>query len=1031
MKFNFFLTIFLFLYIFNLDADIFGKNKVQQEKINWSIIESRHFDIYFVKEHEELGKLALLIAENAYINKNQFFRHPLGNRIPIIVFSSKQEFQTTNIIYPLLPEGVGGFTETLRNRVALPFDGSYKKFEEVLIHELVHAYENDLEGTFFRNPTIRTFTSNLPFWFSEGLPEYLALKGSDVYNEKFIIDMVVNDQIRDMEYLGGFFAYRLGEALLVWISEEYDDNKVAEYFYNARLHPDIQTSTKMTFGFDFTELQEKFRLHLKRKYSNLIVEMNTPWEVATQHTHARNTNNFENVFPRFSPDGNSFVFFSAHKARTSILKGSTLQLNKDEVVLVGERSARFEEFHHSRNNITWFPEGFTDNKGNVSKNAIAFVAKTTFGDVIYFYDIDSKNVIDELSFEQFDSIYEIDISPTGDFIAITAQKDNRCDLYLYDIYDKELTQITDDNYFVYNPNWSKDGTKIAFVSERPMADIDLPLTNIISYPRIFHQFVENIYYLDLISNEIYQITDDTFNNYFPIWIDNNKLAFITQKTGIANIDLIDIENNKRATFTNILTGMHSFDYSDKNNMILFSVYFNNAYDIFSKSLYFDDLIFEDYNTMKRVEFDNDFHFNFRTDRYRFYGRYRNEVASVQAFITNDEDEYIQTDSESGSIHGFTSDYSLATNISSFIQRPHTPNLLPDTLNYSNPVIKNYRPKFQIDSFWGGFAYSPSHGGVGMLQLGLSDIMGDHGIGISMDFNGHFEESNIIMSYMYLPHRIDYGVAAFNYADYFLTRDLLTRIYYEYREYETGIYLLTRYPFSRFFRMDLDHSFYRYRLELHRWNSLTGLWSQLYSDSDYIYLPQLRFVFDNSLWGSTGPMAGTRTALVLRHSFSLNNKDNSFSTIYADLRHYYLISNRFAFANRLFMGYSEGDRPEMFDLTGFSGVRGFNDRNFRGNRKIAGSSELRVPLIDFLRFGFPLPITITNVRGSFFADLGTVWNKDDFRGAKDGGLNDLKMGFGFGPRLNLGFFVLRLDMAWSTDFISTSKPSFYLLLSEDF
>ena len=1095
---------------FHLYGDVYGKNKVQQQKIDWSVIESRNFDIYFVSGHEDLGKMTVLIAENAYFHLYQFFRHPLNNRIPIIVFSSKQEFQTTNIIYPLLPEGIGGFTETLRNRVALPFDGSYKKFEDVLTHELVHAYINDMEGTFFRNPAFRGITSNLPFWFSEGLPEYLALKGTNVYNNRFIIDMIVNDQLRDIEYLGGFFAYRLGEALLVWISEEWNENKVVEYFYNVRIHADIHTASKMTFDLDFTELQDRFRFFVKRKYSNILHEMQTPWEIATRHTNPRDSQAMENIFPRFSPNGNDFVFFSTHKARTSILSGSTYQLRRDEVLLIGERTARFEEFHYQRNNLSWFPDIASSSpapssslQGSFSETPpaaisdftslssipypqspkkIAFVAKTTFGDVIYIYDVENKKVISEREFPQFDAIYEIDISPCGSYIAITAQMANQCDLYIYNVNTEELERITQNNFFIFSPNWSHDGKKIAFVSEYPEYTLSSHPTNlesnkisleriysvttsqseigttgvehdIISSPNIFGKMVQNIYYYEVETGDFYKVTFDEYNNFQPIWINDTQIAFITEKTGVANIDIIDLERNERATVTNILSGMHSFDYSNLNETLIFSVYFNNSFDIYSIINPFQSLDFYSYHPVEPISKRqiNDFHDYFRTNRYRFYGLSISEMNTAPTIpiseIASDDNSSDESRIETEEIEIAEEAYSsresrydrgrqetdLRIDISRYFPRDYMLDLRPNTENYNEPIIKNYRPRFQIDSFWGGFAYSPAYGSVGLLQLGMSDIMGDHGIGVSMDFNGDIEESNIILSYMYLPHRIDYGFALYNFADYYLYRvrepDTNRDVYLENRQYQAGIFFLTRYPYSRFFRLDFDQSVYRYRSEWHRWNAYLGHWDKLDSTSDYIYVPQISLVFDNALYGSVGPMTGSRLTAVARHSFS--QKDNTFTTFYSDLRHYTLLTNRFAIANRLYLGISEGERPENFTLTGFSGVRGVNDRSVFGTRKIATSIELRYPFIDVLRLGFPLPITITNIRGSLFTDIGTVFDKDEFRGMKDSQLHDIKLGFGLGPRINLGFFVLRFDIAWTSDFVNHSRPSYYFLLVEDF
>ncbi len=316
------------IFSINIYANYYGKNKIQNEKIEWSVIESKHFDIHYVKGQDEFGQLTVLMAENAYYKLNKFFKQPLKNRIPIIVYSSKQEFHTTNIIYPLLSEGVGGFTETLRNRVALPFDGSYKKFEEVLVHELTHAYINDIDNTFFRNPLFSNFSSYLPFWFAEGLPEFLAIGGDDNYNNSFIIDMVMNDYIYDIEYLGGYFAYRLGEAFLVWISEEWGQEKITDFYYNLRIQNNINLASERTFNMDFYELQKRFKIYLKRKYSFLLDKFEVPWESTNRHTDAKKSFAYQNIFPRFT-GSYEFAYFSQHKGRTVIKLASSEKLFVD------------------------------------------------------------------------------------------------------------------------------------------------------------------------------------------------------------------------------------------------------------------------------------------------------------------------------------------------------------------------------------------------------------------------------------------------------------------------------------------------------------------------------------------------------------------------------------------------------------------------------------------------------------------------------------------------------------------------------
>jgi len=1028
-----FITILGWLYPVN-----YGKNKVTSKKINWSVIESRHFDIYYLEGEDDFGKLVVLMAENAYYYLNSFFQRPLNRRIPIIVYSSKQEFQATNIIYPLLTEGIGGFTETLRNRVTIPFDGSYKKFEDVLTHELVHAYINDIDGIIFRNPLFNLNSNYLPFWFAEGLPEYLAVGGKSNYNNMFIIDMMLNDQLADFDNLGGYFAYRLGESILVWISRNWDEHKVVEYFYNIKVMPNLQEATERTFGFDFLELQNRFKISLKRDYMHLLPNYQTPFEFAdVRHTYGQKISEYQNIFPTLSPDGKKYVFFSSHKGRTVINEGSTENFTKNKIVMKGETSGKFEEFHFQRNNLSWFPD----------QRTIAFTAKTSLGDNIYFWDTQRQKITQKIKLHGFKAIYEIDISPDGKQIVLAAQDATSCDLYIYTILTEEIIRITNDDYFNYSPHWSKDGTKIAFVSERDLNEEQETSAR-------FTHLIKNIFYYDVSQKLFYRVTDDCYDNFYPRWVDEQQLLLITEKDEIANIDLINIVQNTRKKITNVFTGVHSFDYSLDNQMLIFSTYYDRSWDIFSKkvslSLHDDtlatsstiDSLTYDYATNTPVVFVSDFTTRFNTDEYRLYGRASLPKTSSTKQITQKDSVEVNPFSPPsfGKIgrHNEVPRDSLRIDFIKNLQKNFRLDQRPDSTNYYVPSTRPYRAKFQIDSFWGGFAYSSTFGAIGMLQLGMSDMLGDHGIGTYMEFNGELKASNLVLSYLYLPHRIDYGIAGYNFSNQYLYR--FRDPYYNYLEeryFETGGYFLIRYPFSRFFRLDFEQNFYQYKEEIwliREGYSASGSYiykeDKAYTKKLNLYVPKIGYVFDNSLYGSTGPLQGQRLTSYIKTSFNPSHKSD-FTTIYNDLRVYFSLTHRFSLSHRLIIGSSNGKNYETFNLYGFNGVRGFDNDNLKGNRKTMISTELRYPFIDYLQMPFPLPMTIGNIRGSIFADLGAVWYGNNYRGMRKEQLQDLQMGFGFGPRMNLGFIIVKFDIAWNTNLMHTKKPTYYFTINEDF
>lgn len=92
---------------------------------------------------------------------------------------------------------------------------------------------------------------------------------------------------------------------------------------------------------------------------------------------------------------------------------------------------------------------------------------------------------------------------------------------------------------------------------------------------------------------------------------------------------------------------------------------------------------------------------------------------------------------------------------------------PDSIS-AIPQIKKYKTKFALDSIRGGLAYSSYAGTVGALDLSLSDLMGNYGIGISLGISGKIEDSNLFLSLLNLKHRADYGIGVYNFYDETLT-----------------------------------------------------------------------------------------------------------------------------------------------------------------------------------------------------------------------------------------------------------------------
>ncbi|MFQ6065719.1 MAG: outer membrane protein assembly factor BamA [bacterium] len=80
--------------------------------------------------------------------------------------------------------------------------------------------------------------------------------------------------------------------------------------------------------------------------------------------------------------------------------------------------------------------------------------------------------------------------------------------------------------------------------------------------------------------------------------------------------------------------------------------------------------------------------------------------------------------------------------------------------------------------------------------------------------------------------------------------------------------------------------------------------------------------------------------------------------------------------------------EQFYLGGLETLRGYKENEFRGDKAVLGSLELRVPLTKELL-------------GSLFVDAGKAWGEDS-------SMEDFKVGWGFGIRLKTPIGLIRLN-----------------------
>src|SRR5215210_4224745 len=114
------------------EAQYFGRNKVHYDRLDFRVLKTDHFDIYYYAEEEQATRHAARMAERWYTRFSRLLDHAFAQRQPIVLYASHPHFAQTNVTPSAPGEGVGGLTEGTKSRIAMPFAPGLGETDHVL-----------------------------------------------------------------------------------------------------------------------------------------------------------------------------------------------------------------------------------------------------------------------------------------------------------------------------------------------------------------------------------------------------------------------------------------------------------------------------------------------------------------------------------------------------------------------------------------------------------------------------------------------------------------------------------------------------------------------------------------------------------------------------------------------------------------------------------------------------------------------------------------------------------------------------------
>ena len=784
----------------------------------------------------------------------------------------------------------------------------------------------------------------------------------------------------------------------------------------------IDRAFKREIGLSLDELSDEWRDAMQVKHLPQVANLDRARKFSEPLLSQRKTGGFSELFiaPSLSNDGKLITFIS----QGSFLRGEVfpdLWLGDAET---GKRIKRlvqtttspdFEELRLLYSQSAFSPDG----------KLLAFSAQREGRDILYVMDVERRKTV-----KRFDVGLEWVTSPSwspdGKQIVVSGTNSGLTDLFVIDFETAALRRLTNDKNGDLQPAWSPDGQQIAFVTERGEGtDFDML--------RLGNWRVATY---DFRNGTIEVVPGQGGHSLNPQWApDGKSIAYISDRTGIANLFLFDIASKEHYQLTNVIGSVSGItEYSPaitwarQADKLAFTYFEDGDYTVWMT------------NNPRRL----------RGEPYRDRptvvagaqapnvtptgqpivsrpGEAQRADVLRSAITTAGRDSGASSvnDPRRSSVYRASTGIRASADIPGQAERTGTAPLsvaqlldsvnlaLPDTTTFREYDYKvGYRPE---SIYRPSIGYAQDNYGRGLYGRGgviLADLLGNNQLVLAGQVNGRLSEAFLLGAYTNLGNRLQYTVGVAQ-SPYFFIQGYGLTPYGDGSSNFVETYEVARYivreafaigmrPSNRFNRMEVGVSANNVARSIALYSrgvdGLTGYGTQWFVDSIVNYpglnyiAPYAAYVSDNSLFGYTGPIAGRRYRLQVQPVIG-GLRWTEFS---ADYRRYVPVLFNFltvawrtqgsigigrdemVFPKYLgradyVRGYDREQYAAQFCGGIFSDQSSCNVTELLGSRFLLGNVELRFPLVRRFDLGV-IPISLPPVDGLFFFDAGIAWEK---------------------------------------------------------
>ena len=1034
----------------------FGKNRVQYRRFDWKILKSNNFEVYHYGAGTPIATLTIQYAESEFDRVTEMLGYTPYNKIKIFLYNSPQELMQSNIGMAITTDLSENELNLAKSRLEIAFTGDQVGFRKKLIREITQLFVYDmLYGGSLRDALQNSLLLSLPDWFMAGVSAYVA-EGWTPQLDDYMRDAVVRRQIKKPSLLVGDEAAILGQSIWNYIAERYGKDNVSNVLSLTRIIRTEQTSIASTLGVSYSRFLRDWRDF----YTGMAATVNTTYKEPKGDWQQQlgNERSFSANRTRLSLD-NQFVAATSQQGERYLVEVMKTENGNRSTVVKGNFMVEKRNYVAHTPMVAWH-----------RNNGLAVITDQKDEILLQIFDINEKGAA-KLRLKRIirgvNQVVDFDISNDGGSLVLSAERDGKNDLYLFNVGRGSLLQITNDLYDDLSPHFvGYSSTRVLFTSNR-LRD-SLTTADRGTYKSIKNQSALFIHDGNPRAQVVRRVTDSLGIITNVRSTDENTFYFLSDYKGINNLYKYEADTKALTTLTSFNQNLTDYDYLPASGAFVgintrAGKDYLSYYRRLTPSAALDMLPTPRAQSIAGVQF-------YKTESKN------NPAADASMIAQMANPRRLQLDSGEVNTDNYEFDPDLLRRFATRQQKREnvmsmasvmSKNRKRDNITIKGPV--DYKGLFISNDATSDIRIDPVRGFGFAQSLTMNDLLENHVIrGGFFVTIPNFRTNNLWAEYSNLAHRIDYMARVDRQS--ILVQS--TNQKYRYNR----IALTASYPFSVRSRVSFSPFFVQSRLL--DVNTIAA------PDQTSNYLgARAEYVYDNTKMNGMNMMEGTR--LKVRYDqFGGFSGTKSFNRLAVDLRHYQKVHRDIILATRVSLSYSGGASPKQSVLGGMENwvantqdgrsenplavdpinqlpvdnrdiffvelapLRGFNFNKISGTSHLTASAELRVPLIKYLYRG---PITsnfLRNFQLVTFTDIGTAWTgkgpfnrqnslnteiiRSDFWTATVNNFrNPFLLGYGVGARTMLFGFYAKFDYAWGFDNGEVNDPISYLTLGYDF